>query len=536
MSIAKYSYPADALIYRLVRNADLPSLGLAVSRVVKLADSGTSSLSELANVVLADVYLTQKVLRLANSVMFRRAAPQVTTVSRAVARVGSEQIRLLALSAVLLERMANRENAARLSPELLKALYASVLAQTVGRRIGADSEEAAICAMFRGIGRLMIAMYEGECFDAVRRLAAADHVDEADAVRRLTGSGFEQIGQRILDHWGIPETIVKTVAIWPPGGNLPREKVERLQLVSQFATDVATAVSDSDAGDRSARLAAAVSGYGGALGVDSSTLEQLLDATSESTRAVARALGIEPVVPHAQMGAGGGRTDAGGVPKGVDGAPMDAGGAQIGADDELEEALYLDMPDVDAVDHAAVRRSPEGKPRDAADRLLAGIQDMTTVLAEGDDVSSVPNIALETLYRGLGFQRAVLCLHDAHAGQFRARTPYGFMAKDRLQKFAFPAVPGTDLFWSVMLRNVDVHIRDLTTEATYAKLPGWYRAACPDARSFVLLPITLRKQPLGFFYADRPMVDPVGLSDRELALVRMLKSNTLIALRTAQDE
>lgn len=542
------SFPAAELIDRLVDNAELPSLGLSVSRVAKLADSQTSTLSELANLILSDVYLTQKVLRLANSVMFRRAAPPVTTVSRAIARIGSEQVRLISLSALLLERMANREKAARLSPELLKALYASMLAHSIASRSGIDSEEAAICAMFRSIGRLMIAMYETDCLDEINRVVDEDRVSEAEAMRLVTGSSFEAIGQHILGYWGMPDLIVKTVAVYPPGGEMPRGKLERLQLVSQFSTDVAGAVRKADGSARARGLANALRAYGNTLGFDSVALQDLVEATSERTRSFARALDLD--VGGDEVSAAdvdridvAGEADAARAAAQASGMPGRAGGVGGRADpanvvpdagDATAADAYVELLAADAaLPTVPVTRSPEGKPSDSTSVLLSGIQDMTTGVAEGHGVSSVLNIALETLYRGLGYRRAVLCLRDPQAGLFRARIHFGAMTREQVTRFAFAMTPGSDLFWSVMQRNVDVHIRDLSAPTIQSALPAWYRDACADAKSFLLLAIGFNQKPLGFFYADRPVVDAIGLTAEELGLVRMLKSQTQIALRTS---
>ncbi len=500
------TFDANALLERMAHKADLLSLGSAVSRVAEMADTEKSTLSELANLILSDLNLTQKVIRLGNSVMFRSVAGPVTTVSRAIARIGSEQVRILAVSSLLLERMSDRQSAAVFSPELMQALYASVLAQTVGPRSGADTEESAICAMFRSIGRLIIVLYEAECFAEIKRVAAAERVAEGEAARRVMGVGFEQIGQRILARWGIPDLIVKTVAVWPAGAEAPRDKVERLQLVSQFATEVAAAVCTSEGQERAKGLEAALSHYGASLKLEASELQVLVETTSERTHHFARALDLEI-------------------------APAETKGA---LDDVRTLASEIELPPAKAIGHESAVASASGeRPADSSAILLAGLQDMTTGLAEGHDVSSVVNIAVETLYRGLGYQRALLCLRDPQTKAFRARIQFGHMPRERLQQFAFAATPASDLFWSVMQRSVDVHIRDVTAPKIYTALPDWYRLACPDAKSFVLLPLAFKHRPLGFFYADRTTVDEVGLTTGELALVRMLKGQTLIALRSA---
>lgn len=496
-------FPAAALVERLAANADFPSLGVAVSRVAAVAESETSSVGELANLVLSDVHLTQKVLRLANSVHFRGTAPAITTISKAIARIGSEQVRLVALSALLLERMPDRERAAALAPELTSALHASMLAHVTAARAGLDPEEAAVCAMFRSIGRLLVAVYAMECIRAVAAVEL-EGVEEADAARRVTGSTFADLGQRILERWGIPDAIVRTVASCPPCGQMPAGRGGRLQVVSQFAANVAGALRRDSARGRAAGLASALADHGAALGLDTDALHALLRSTAERTRHFSVALELDACVATA-----------------------------AGPDAEATGDLGIELRPPEAAPAAiAAPRSPEGKPGDSHALLLAGIQDMTAGFAEGCAIADVLNIATETLHRGMGYRRTLICLRDVHGG-FHARFPFGDCGRERLQRFAFGPQHGADLFWSVMLRNVDVHIRDLDDPAIAGRLPPWFAAACPDTRSFVVLPIVFRGRPLGFFYGDRPCVDAVGLTAQELALARMLKSQTLIALRSA---
>lgn len=491
---------AGALVARLVQNADIPSLGVAVSRVAKLTESATSSLGDLANMILADVHLTQRVLRLANSAAVRRFSPPVTTVSKAIARIGSEQVKLIALSALLLERMADKELVTYLAGELLQALCASSVADHVAPKLAAEPEEAAICALFRSIGRLMVAVYETPCFEEVRHVATTRDLSESEAAKEVTGSDFETIGQRILVHWGIPDAITRTVTSYAPKGPPPETPTERLQCISAFAADVAVAMRKNQAVEREAALERTLADFAPALKLDRKELSSLIEAAGARTRQFTAALGLD------QQAAA---------------ADDDGGAANEMADIALPSSAQA----------VAEELTPGGKPARSTMLLLAGIQDMTTGIAEGQAVGSVLNIALETLYRGLGYHRAVLCLRDSRAKVFRARMCFGDLPPERARHFSFPSAPAQDLFWSVMQRNVDVHIRDATEPKIRANLPAWFDAACPDACSFVLLPIVVKQVPLGFYYADRTTTDDEGLSEEELALVRMLKGQTVVALR-----
>ena len=91
----------EFLLRRMRHKSDFPALSSAVSCIQRVANSETESLNSLANEILKDVALTQKLLRLVNTAQYKRNGQSVATVSRAVALVGLAGIRNLALSLVL---------------------------------------------------------------------------------------------------------------------------------------------------------------------------------------------------------------------------------------------------------------------------------------------------------------------------------------------------------------------------------------------------------------------------------------------------
>ena len=69
----------DRLLNFIGNNPDLPTLGNSIGSIVQLSSSDDQSTDQLANLILADVALTQKILRLANTVTFRGTSNQVVT-------------------------------------------------------------------------------------------------------------------------------------------------------------------------------------------------------------------------------------------------------------------------------------------------------------------------------------------------------------------------------------------------------------------------------------------------------------------------
>ncbi len=420
----------DFLLRRMRHKSDFPALTEHVLRIQRMANSDSENLNHLADEILKDVALTQKLLRLVNTTPYRRNGSGVSTVSRAVAMVGLGGIRNLALSLVLVEHMKDKAHAQRLKEEFLRSLLAGQLAHALSDS-ARDAEEAFLGAMFYNLGKLLTEYYFPEEAQAIRAqmhlsapLAGARQAvsgaallhpdllaDRAAAV--VLGLGFEAFGVGVARHWGLPDTL---------------------------------------------------------------------------QRCMHRPESASPAKP---------------VPAGP------------------ERLRWL-----------AVAAS-----RGVADVLAAGIQDITDTLA-GDNfrLNEVLRMVLETMYRALGFQRMVFCLRDASTGGLNGRFGLGDRAAALSPVFQvllrWPAGQAPDLFGAVCLKGSDTLIADSRQSAIAQRLPAWYRQQV-NAPSFLLLPMVMKGAPFALIYAD--MAKPGGwvLGDRELALLRTLRNQPVMAFRHA---
>jgi hypothetical protein len=69
-------------------------------------------------------------------------------------------------------------------------------------------------------------------------------------------------------------------------------------------------------------------------------------------------------------------------------------------------------------------RYPSGKPHNARDLLLTGVQDVTQMLTSDDyKLNDLILLVLETLYTSMGFRFATVCLRDISSGR---RAPGGW--------------------------------------------------------------------------------------------------------------
>jgi HD-like signal output (HDOD) protein len=95
----------EKVLRRIRRTKDFPTISKFVIEINrKLAENTIhSSASELANFILKDYALTNKLLKLVNSAFYGFVSGKVTTVTRAVVVLGYDNVRLAAASLLLFD-------------------------------------------------------------------------------------------------------------------------------------------------------------------------------------------------------------------------------------------------------------------------------------------------------------------------------------------------------------------------------------------------------------------------------------------------
>ncbi|MBC7513472.1 MAG: signal transduction protein, partial [Herminiimonas sp.] len=290
---------------------------------------------------------------------------------------------------------------------------------------------------------------------------------------------------------------------------------EWLQQVAAFSTTAAALIPKMTQPGEDVASRALLSRFGTALNLDGPRLAELMATVARETSAL-----------H----------DNADLRFGAEGLEAEHGPADVSDDDVPDETGLLSgllLQGADAGGGAIDRdvRHPSGKPLQARELLQAGVQDVNQMMASGRlRVNDLILLALETLYRSMGFRFATICLRDVATDQYRARIALG-EDHARLQKgFVFPAVGKRDLFTLAMSNDADLLIADASEPKIAALVPAWHHALMPDVRSFIVVPLVVQKVPFGFFYADRTCTAPEGVPSDETALIKTLKGQVLAAL------
>ena len=506
----------EFLLRRMRHKSDFPAMTEAVARIQNLTLSESESIASLSNEILKDVALTHKLLRLVNTVQFSHAGGgQVSTVSRAVALVGFAGVRNLALSLILLERMENKAHAQLLREDFLRSLMAASLARELALTAG-ESEEAFLCAMFHKLGRSLTEFYFPEEAMQIRQATRAERkpVSELLASTQVLGMSFENLGLGVAKHWGLPDSLQRAMRCpeGEPPGRLLAQPGERQRWLARAANEVADVILQTEPTAARARVRAMGQRFSRALGVSAEAFDQAADQARQRLAQMAQALDI--ALPASSPA----RRLLAPLAPGLDDS---LAGLQVQATAVLEPSLLV---------------SPQQQSREyAVETLAAGIQDISNAMVDSCQLNQVLKMVLETIYRALSFRHVVFCLRDPKIEQLTGRFGLGEGVEAVVPKFRVPlkSAPGSqpDLFAAVCQKGVDTLIADASLAKITQRLPAWFLATTPPAASFLLLPMALKGAPFGLIYADKAGASQIDLGEKELALLRTLRNQAVMAFK-----
>lgn len=507
------SNPRDIFLQKLDKEIDLPAMGSAVARVVQLASSDDHAVQDLAYFVLSDVALTQKILRLANTVKYRGASGgQITTVSRAIFLLGFETVKTTALTLLLVERLSNLNHSHAVRSELKRAMCASVIGREMARSSKrAGAEEAAIAALFANVGQIMIAAYDYEHYAEIRELTESGRLPEEQAAIKVLGYGYASLSQSILRSWNIPESITHAIAPLSGGMLKPAKSTQEwAQQIALFGVEVTQLVSSASGTKSRQTEDVLIARFGAALNLDRDKLSGVMHTVEAEISMLSKI--------------------------------MDLSEREDEQESEVSEVQppeipmqFLMQPDDPLEASQNTERYPSGKPMHARELLLEGVQQMMQMSASAHPkVNDIMLLILETLLNSMGFRFVAICLKDQKGSEFRARLALGDDLQRRKAGFCFKNGSRKDLFMLSMESDSDLMISDASDLKIQDLLPEWHRNLLPDARSFMILPITVNQKPVGFFYGDRALPAPEGVPSDETALIKILKTQLLTALGSRQ--
>lgn len=440
------------LLWECIRQrGDLPGFTKAISAVLGAMHGEEEQEFNMTQTVMSDPALTQKVLRLANSAMYSAFGQSIGTVSKAVMVLGTQTIGHLALSSRLIDELsASAPDTLSARLEMEKALLAGDVARQVASSANRHhAEEAVVCSMLHTLGRMMVAFYLPERWSQAQQDSEKTQRHEDLVLQEMLGLSLEQIGRAIAQRWGLPNSLIDSMRkVEPLALSEKVPHAEWLAAISSMTSQCASALCQDDAsGDTEiVRLAGA---YAGMLGVD--------------TSAVLKA---------------------------------------------AENAKKTAESDLGAV-HSTKRSNTEKRSRAKAALaepaapgiLLQGVIEMRGIVHSATP-SQMMTMGLETLYQGLSFRRAIAFLRNVKEARYSARMGFGAGVSALIPQLAFNDAYQPDVFHAALASDRIIFAENAQDPKFAAKLPRWWQHSLSAATGFIIVPLTINRQPVGFIYGD----------------------------------
>lgn len=496
-----------------MENSDFPALSGTISEINRIVASDSTSSTRLTKAILQDVSLTNKLLKLVNTVSYGQFGGKINTISKAVVILGFDTVRNVAMALILLEFMHNKSQAVHLKDDVVASFFSGVLAFKLCGRNVRDAEEAMICAMLHALGRLLTTFYFFEESQQIDALVAQGE-SEGRASFKVLGLSFNDLGIAIARHWGFPDRLLTGMQKVGNGKiGKPRSELEHLTVTANLANELCAISANTPIENKESALKQLAERYQDAVPINANELNEVLEGGLEEISVRASVINLptvrSPLLKTITQWSGHVHEETSHV------------------DEDMEGITDLD----EAAEHTV--SAEEAERADPESILSAGIQDVTNTLVGDYTLNDVLQMVLETMYRAMRFNRILIFVGDSRNGSMRARLGFGRDIDNLLAKFQFPLHFAPDVFHIALQKGVDIVIEDVTADNIAGKIPDWHRTAV-SAKSFLLLPIMINNKPIGLFYADMENRDSLQLTPRQLSLLRTLRNQAILAIKQKQ--
>ncbi|MCU0660759.1 MAG: HDOD domain-containing protein [Myxococcota bacterium] len=476
------------LVERMKKRPDFPVISQHLTELNTKAGMSSTSAADLANVILKDLSLTTKLLRLVNSPYYGQVRGRVNAVSRAVVLIGFDTVRQSVLGLTLFDhlRTSNPEMASDLQDGALQSLATGILGKIVASRdSNVNNEDVFIAGLLKDMGRQIALFYFSKEMKEIKKQAEELQRPEATVFQAQMGVSFDELGVEVASQWGFPEKL-RTAMVNLPPGPLPkiRNATDRAQVYSTLGRELSEAAALAGP-QRQRALGEIQERFKGVIQLTDKDIEAFLDEGLDVLEDYSKLLDL-PVRGSLYLRnllTGSGRERAAGEKN----KPRSAIAA-------IQEAL--DAPP------SPMTSASEEDITDRQQILSAGALDVAEQVKRGKfELNELMLAVLEAMYRGLGLHRVSFMFHDVRSKTMRARSGFGPDIEKLLADFAFKIDGRMDLFNKSLATGADISVADTRDPKQSPYVPPWYKKLI-DAPMFLLLPVRIKGFPAALFYGD----------------------------------
>ena len=208
-----YKEFVKTLYDNILKNSPFLSFSNSIRDVNKILKMKYSSASDIADVILKDMALTTKLLKLVNSSFYGQFANKgIATISEAIFILGTEEIKIAAASLKIYEIMKEIANVQILKDKAIKALQRSIIARelSIYEKIK-DAEAIQITAMLYDFGEYLVALFSPKVYVNIEIEIEEKKLSKEQASKFIIGISYSELGRFFVSKWNLPQSILSAL-------------------------------------------------------------------------------------------------------------------------------------------------------------------------------------------------------------------------------------------------------------------------------------------------------------------------------------
>jgi len=504
----------EAVLARIRQSNEFPTMSSTVSLLSKFNPNDDVSITEFANVILKDLALTTKILKLVNSVHFMQFG-EVTTISRAIILLGFENVKNLAVTLMLFDQLQKHKSNEPLMEGIVKSFYSAILSRRITEEIGfVLQEEAFLCSLFHLFGKLLVSLVMPEKVHDIEKFMAHHNVSDTVASLSVLGISYEDVGIDIAREWNFPKKIISSMRRIMPSEitDYPSE-TDRLRTISTFTHNVANIISSSESiKDRELLIGKLIKNFGPQLKTLEGTINRLVGDTAKefvefsnvfnlnlrSSRFSNNLLGLtDKEAPRHQ---------------------------------KKEETIPSIPTSIETFDDL-IKLDDHETPESIFSR---GIQDINKSLLSGYSLNDIVKIVLETMYRGLQLSehaRVLFIVRDTKRPVMTVRYGFGDAIQDTKEWFEIVLNGSNDVFNISINNQKDFIIKNISAPDINSMFPEWYKKRTLADVFIILLPIVVNNVTIGLYFIQGSSEEIGKLTSVHFNNLKILRDQTVMAIK-----
>jgi putative nucleotidyltransferase with HDIG domain len=209
----KAHHGRSALLQRLAACHDLEAFSPAVALVLETTAGEGAPIDALAEAIRQDQAITIRVLKLANSALYKRGRP-CDSIDKAVMRIGSVGIRQAVLNIGVIDRFSNFKLGAIDAGQFWEhSLACGFISSEIAAARGADREQAFTAGLLHDVGRVAFAQELGGEYESVWRAAVDEGLPLEQVEARMLGIDHAEAMGHLLEKWNFPRDLADPIVL-----------------------------------------------------------------------------------------------------------------------------------------------------------------------------------------------------------------------------------------------------------------------------------------------------------------------------------